>query len=107
MTRATLALLAALGVALTARAAAQTVAQRVARAPDGTVHLSYAARDGVCGNGAGTISFHCVNGMCGNQRITTNSDWDDNGAWHLSSRVPRTQGTSPGLMVFAKRSSST
>jgi hypothetical protein len=33
----------------------------------------------VCGNGAGVISFHCVNGTCGNQRITTNSDWEDDG----------------------------
>ena len=79
MTRALVGLAGALGVALAASASAQTVAQRVARAPDGTVHLSYAARDGVCGNGAGVISFHCVNGTCGNQRITTNSDWDDNG----------------------------
>ena len=77
MTRAPLVLLAALGVAFAAPASAQTLAQRVARASDGTVHLSYAARDGVCGNGAGVISFHCVNGTCGNQRITTNADWED------------------------------
>ncbi len=79
MTRALVGLAGALGVALAASASAQTLAQRVARAPDGTVHLSYAARDGVCGNGAGVISFHCVNGTCGNQRITTNSDWEDDG----------------------------
>ena len=30
---------------------AQTIAQRVARAPDGTVRMSFAARPGVCGNG--------------------------------------------------------
>jgi hypothetical protein len=30
----------------------QTVAQRVARAPDGAVRLSFAAREGVCGNGS-------------------------------------------------------
>ena len=79
MNRAPLAFAALIGVAFAAPVSGQTVAQHVARAPDGTVHLSYAARDGVCGNAAGTISFHCVNGMCGNQRITTNSDWDDDG----------------------------
>jgi hypothetical protein len=53
MTRTILALAAALG--LSAPAAAQTLSQRVACAPDGTVRLSYAARPGVCGNGAGNI----------------------------------------------------
>jgi hypothetical protein len=78
MTRALLGFAALCGALLVAPASAQTVAQRVARAPDGTVHLSYAARDGVCGNGAGMISFDCTNGMCGTRnRITTNSDWDD------------------------------
>ena len=56
---------------------AQSLADRVARAPDGTVHVTYAARAGVCGNGAGMISFDCENGTCGRHRITTNSDWDD------------------------------
>ena len=75
MTRAALVLAAALGAA--APAAAQTLAQRVARAPDGAVHLSYAARDGVCGNGAGSISFDCTDGSCGRHHVTNGSDWDD------------------------------
>jgi hypothetical protein len=79
MTRALALLAAACGLALAAPASAQTIAQRVSRASDGTVRLSYAARDGVCGNGRGVISFHCVNGSCGNQRITTGSDWEDDG----------------------------
>ena len=79
MTRVLAVLTAAFGLAVAASASAQTLAQRVARAPDSTVHLSYAAREGVCGNGAGVISFHCVNGTCGNQRITTNSGWEDDG----------------------------
>lgn len=81
MTRALLALAAALGAALSvpARAPAQTLAQRVARAPDGAVHLAYAAREGVCGDGAGVISFDCANGSCGRRRITTNSDWESDG----------------------------
>jgi len=75
MTRAALVLAAALGAA--APAAAQTLAQRVARAPDGAVHLSYASRDGVCGNGAGSISFDCSGGNCGRHRVDDRGDWDD------------------------------
>jgi PBS lyase HEAT-like repeat-containing protein len=56
---------------------AQSLGQRIAKAPDGTVHLTYAVRDGVCGNGAGMISFDCSDGNCGRRRITTSSDWDD------------------------------
>jgi hypothetical protein len=74
MTRTILALAAALG--LSAPAAAQTLSQRVAGAPDGTVRLSYAARPGVCGNGAGNISFHCSDGTCGRSGIRDESDWD-------------------------------
>ena len=74
MTRALVVLAAVLG---TAPLAAQSLATRVAHAPDGVVHVTYAARDGVCGNGAGTISFDCSDGTCGHRRITTNSDWDD------------------------------
>lgn len=74
MTRALVVLAVALG---TAPLAAQSLATRVAHAPDGVVHVTYAARDGVCGNGAGTISFDCVDGTCGRRHITTTSDWDD------------------------------
>lgn len=57
---------------------AQSLKQRIEKAPDGTVHLTYAARDGVCGNGAGSISFDCFDGNCGRRRISQdNSDWDD------------------------------
>ena len=70
-------LILAAALAAAAPLAAQSLAPRVAHAPDGVVHLTYAARDGVCGNGAGTISFDCADGTCGNHRITTNSDWDD------------------------------
>ena len=76
MTRFLLVLAAALAAA-SAPAAAQTLAQRIARAPDGTVHLSYASRDGVCGNGAGSISFDCARGDCGRHRVNSSSDWDD------------------------------
>ncbi len=79
MTRALTAVAAALGAALLARSPApgQTLAQRIARAPDGSVHLTYAAREGVCGNGAGVISFDCQAGTCGRSRINSSSDWDD------------------------------
>jgi hypothetical protein len=78
VTRALLVLAAALGVA--APAGAQTLAQRISGAPDGVAHLTFAAREGVCGNGAGTISFDCARGTCGHRRMTTNSDWDDDGS---------------------------
>jgi len=64
-------------VGAAAPAAAQTLAQRVARAPDGVAHLSYAAREGVCGNGAGSISFDCAGGDCGRHRVNSGSDWDE------------------------------
>lgn len=74
MTRTILVLAAALGVS--APAAAQTLAERVAGAPDGTVRLTYAAREGVCGNGAGNISFDCRDGTCGRRNVRNDSDWD-------------------------------
>ncbi|HTT68012.1 MAG TPA: HEAT repeat domain-containing protein [Gemmatimonadales bacterium] len=75
MTRAFLVFTAALGAALPVRA--QSLAQRVARAPDGAVRLTYAARPGVCGNGAGNISFDCAGGYCGRHRVNSSADWDD------------------------------
>jgi hypothetical protein len=76
MKRGLLVLAAALGPVLPARA--QSLAQRVARAPDGPVRLAYAARPGVCGDGAGTISFHCEGGSCDTHRVV-NRDVDDDG----------------------------
>ena len=40
-----------LALAVPALVRAQTMAQRVAQAPDGTVRMSFTARPGVCGNG--------------------------------------------------------
>jgi len=44
-------------LALPALLQGQSVAQRVASAPDGTVRMSYAARPGVCGNGGHNITI--------------------------------------------------
>ncbi|HEX9106208.1 MAG TPA: hypothetical protein VF832_03250, partial [Longimicrobiales bacterium] len=41
----------AAALALAAPLAAQSLAQRVAAAPDGTLHFSFRVREGVCGNG--------------------------------------------------------
>jgi len=81
MTRLLVVASAALGAALfgAAPAPAQSLTQRIARAPDGTVRLTYAAREGVCGDGARTISFDCADGACGRRRITTGSDWESDG----------------------------
>jgi HEAT repeat protein len=83
MNRGLLVLAVALGLAASADpaavpAAAQTLAQRVAGAPDGTVRLTFASRPGVCGNGAGNISFDCGDGGCGRGRTSdADSEWDD------------------------------
>jgi hypothetical protein len=59
-----------LALALTAgRATAQRLGLRVASASDGTVHLSFAARPGVCGNGRNVIAVECAGRTCGRQRI--------------------------------------
>lgn len=49
--------IAILAVTLASPAAGQSIAQRVAAAPDGTVRMTFAAREGVCGNGT-NISVH-------------------------------------------------
>jgi hypothetical protein len=72
MTRGLLVLAVALGAS--APATAQTLARRVAAAPDGSVRLSYAARAGVCGNGAGNISLDCADNSCGRGRVDDESD---------------------------------
>ncbi|HEX4601959.1 MAG TPA: HEAT repeat domain-containing protein, partial [Gemmatimonadales bacterium] len=51
---------------LAAPAAAQRLAARIAAAPDGRVHFTFAARAGVCGNGRTMISTDCTAGSCGN-----------------------------------------
>lgn len=53
----------------------QTVARRVAAAPDGTVRLTYASRPGVCGNGRNSISFDCGDGDCNHNSVR--DDYDD------------------------------
>jgi len=50
--------------------------RRIATAPDGVVHLSFAARPGVCGNGRGSVSMNCDDGNCGNYSVNVgNRDW--------------------------------
>ncbi|MGH7529082.1 MAG: HEAT repeat domain-containing protein [Gemmatimonadales bacterium] len=45
-------------------AAAQSLERRIADAPDGRVRFSYAAREGVYGNGRSVISWNCRDGDC-------------------------------------------
>ena len=49
----------ALLVLVAGSATAQTIEQRVAKAPDGSVRFSFAARPGVYGNGRNSISWGC------------------------------------------------
>ena len=60
-------------------ASAQTLEQRVAKAPDGSVRFSYAAKPGVYGNGRNMISWDCDKGDCRNQ---VNGDWEDRDNWN-------------------------
>ena len=51
--------------------AGQSLSQRIARAPDGIVRMSFAAREGVCGNGRNINSYRS------NSRSERNKDgWD-------------------------------
>jgi hypothetical protein len=58
---------AALLVLVSGSLSAQSIADRVARAPDGKVRFSYAAREGVCGNGRNNISI----------RSSADVDWEN------------------------------
>lgn len=58
-------------------AAAQTLEQRVARAPDGIIRFSFAARPGVYGNGRNMISWDCRDGKnCRNNQVDGYHDGD-------------------------------
>src|SRR5215210_2629522 len=46
-----------LAAAAVPAAAQNTIAQRVARAPDGVVHMQFAGHDGVCGDGRDVIGY--------------------------------------------------
>jgi hypothetical protein len=59
-------------------ATAQSLEQRIARAPDGTVRFSYAARPGVYGNGRNIISWDCRDGDCRSRQVDNYHDGDDN-----------------------------
>ncbi len=56
-----------------APAAAQTLARRVAAAPNGTARFTFAARPGVCGNGRNMIAWECRDDRCGRHTISFSS----------------------------------
>lgn len=68
----------ALFLALASSARAQTLEQRVAKAPDGSVRFSFAAKPGVYGNGRNMISWDCDKGNCHNQ---VDGNWNDRDDW--------------------------
>ena len=70
-------LLTGLLCAAAASAAAQDVARQVARAPDGEVRMSFAARPGVYGNGRNIIAWDCGSGRCRNVQ----GNYDDRDDW--------------------------
>lgn len=62
-----------LGIVLLGGAAlsGQALDRRIAAAPDGEVRLTFTARPGVMGDGAGSISWNCEGGRC-NHSMTRN-----------------------------------
>jgi hypothetical protein len=77
----------------------QPLERRIARAPDGTVRFSFAAKPGVYGNGRNMISWDCDNGNCHNRQVDnyTDGDRDD---WNM----PCDSG--PVRVALTKRSGS-
>lgn len=72
-----------IALALLAALAAQDAAaieRRVAAVPDGEVRMSFAAREGVVGDGRGTIAWDCRNGDDCRHRQNRGDDWED-GYW--------------------------
>ena len=65
---------AALGLGAAATAPAQTLAARVAAAPDGDVRLTYSSRSDVSGNGRNVIQWNCRGKNC---RQQVNGDFSD------------------------------
>ena len=58
---------------------AQSLEQRVARAPEGEVWFNYAARPGVFGDGRSIITWSCEAGRCRSHQVEGNwsdVDWD-------------------------------
>ena len=88
-------------LALASTASAQSLAERVARAPDGEVRFSYVGRPGVCGNGENQIGFR----NRGEQR-TDNRDWDCvEGPVRVALQVQRGQVTGLRTSVGPERQS--
>ncbi len=56
---------------------AQSLAQRIGSAPDGEVVFSFAARPGVCGNGAGMIGDHGHRMWISRHNFSMSDDGDD------------------------------
>lgn len=54
----------------------QPLERRIAAAPDGGVRFSFAAREGVYGNGRNMISWDCDRGNCRSRNIDNYSDGD-------------------------------
>jgi hypothetical protein len=62
-------------------ASAQTLEQRVAKASDGSVRFSFAAKPGTYGNGGNMISWDCDKGNCRNRQVDGN--WENHDDWNM------------------------
>ena len=65
-------------IGLASPAAAQTLAARIAQAPDGDVRVAFTAGEGVSGNGRNVIQWGCNHGHC---RQQSDGDWSDDVDW--------------------------
>ena len=61
--------------------AAGQLARQVSQAPDGQVRMTYAAREGVVGNGRDIISWDCDGGNCRSQHMQGRSNDGDEARW--------------------------
>lgn len=67
----------ALALLVAAPLTAQSLEQRIARAPDGEVRFSYAARPGVYGNGWTVITWDCDGGRCRSRHPAGRGETDE------------------------------
>ena len=68
--------------------AAGQLGRRVAQAPDGQVRMTYAAREGVVGNGNNIISWDCEGGRCRSRHSQGNFNDHDDDRWSACDSGP-------------------
>lgn len=75
----TFALVSVISITAAETAPAQSIAQRVAAAPDGVAHLQFASRPGTCGNGRDMVGY---------RKALFADSFQSMGTWHSSDCAP-------------------